>query len=179
MSTNDQARPTVRLPFGRRVRRGLIALAGATLMLGGLAACSHVGPHRGDMSQMSAEDLARMRQRITERVSSELNLDDAQRQRLGVLFDKLSEQRKAVMGADADPRAKVRTLLAGNTFDRAGAQQLVDQKTGAVRTAAPELIGAFGDFYDGLKPEQQQKLRDWMDKRGGRRWFGGHGMHMG
>jgi Spy/CpxP family protein refolding chaperone len=174
MSTNDQQRSHTRPSFGRRVRHGLIALAGATLMLGGLAACSHIGPHHGDMSQMSAEDQARMRQHMSDRVSRELSLDDAQKQRLGVLFDKLAEQRKTVVGAETDPRAKVRTLLAGNTFDRAGAQQLVDQKTGAVRTAAPELITAFGDFYDSLKPEQQQKLRDWMDKRGGRRWFGGH-----
>jgi Spy/CpxP family protein refolding chaperone len=143
-------------------------------MLGGLAACSHIGPHQGDMSQMSADDLARMRQHMTERVSRELSLDDAQKQRLGALFDKLAEQRKVVMGADADPRAKVRALVAGNTFDRAGAQQLVDQKTTALHSAAPEVITAFGDFYDSLKPDQQLKLREWMDKRGGRRWFGGH-----
>jgi Spy/CpxP family protein refolding chaperone len=120
-----------------------------------------------------------MRQRVSDLVGSKLDLDEAQKQRLGVLFDKMAEQRKVVMGADADPRARLRALMAGNTFDRAAAQQLVEQKTGAVRTAAPELITAFGDFYDGLKPEQQQKLREWMDKRGGRRWFGGQGTPMG
>lgn len=160
-------------------RRAALAVLGATLIAGGVAACGHAGPRRGDVSQMSAEDLSHMRQHVGDRISSELKLDDAQKQRLGVLFDKLAEQRKAVMGSDTDPRAKVRALLAGNTFDRAGAQQLVEQKAGAVRTAAPELIAAFGDFYDSLKPEQQQKLREWMDQRGGRRWFGGHAMHMG
>lgn len=179
MTTNEQTTQKPRFSLGRRLRRGLVALAGATLVLGGLAACGHAGAHRGDLSQMSAEDLSRMRQRVSDRVGSKLDLDDAQKQRLGVLFDKMAEQRKAVMGADADPRARVRALMAGNTFDRAAAQQLVEQKTGAVRTAAPELITAFGDFYDGLKPEQQQKLREWMDKRGGRRWFGGQGTPMG
>jgi Spy/CpxP family protein refolding chaperone len=141
-----------------------------------MAACSHAVPHHGDPTTMSAEDLARMRQRMTDRVSRELTLNEAQKQRLGVLFDKLAEQRRNVMGPGTDTRTAARGLLAGNTFDRAGAQQLVDQKSGALRSAAPELIGAFGDFYDGLAPEQQQKVRDWMDKRGGRRWWGGHPM---
>jgi Spy/CpxP family protein refolding chaperone len=137
------------------------------------------------MATMSAEDMGRMRQRMLDRAASELTLDAAQKQRLATVFDKLAEQRKVVMGPDTDPRAKARALLAGNTFDRAGAQQLIDQKTSAVRSGAPEVITAFGDFFDNLKPEQQQKVRVWLDKRGGHRWFGGpsgmggHEMHHG
>jgi hypothetical protein len=32
-----------------------------------------------------------------------------------------------------------------------------------------ELIAAFGDFYDSLKPEQQQKVREFM-QRGRHGW---------
>jgi periplasmic protein CpxP/Spy len=35
-----------------------------------------------------------------------------------------------------------------------------------VRGKSPELIAAAGEFYDSLKPEQQQKVRDFMAKRG-------------
>ncbi|MFM2065531.1 MAG: hypothetical protein RLZZ584_440 [Pseudomonadota bacterium] len=160
------------------VRRGLIALAGAAVVLGSLAGYSHAVARQHDMATMSAEDMGRMRQHMLERATRELTLDTAQQQRLGALLDKLAEQRKAVMGPDADPRAKARALVAGNTFDRAGAQALVEQKAAAVRSGAPEVIAAFGDFYDSLKPEQQHKVRVWLDKRGGHRWFGGPG-HMG
>jgi Spy/CpxP family protein refolding chaperone len=157
------------------LRRGLLAVAGAAVVIGSLSAYGHAVAHPRDMATMSAEDMGRMRQRMLDRAASELTLDAAQKQRLAAVFDKLAEQRKAVMGPDTDPRAKARALIAGNTFDRAGAQQLIDQKTGAVRSGAPEVITAFGDFYDNLKPEQQQKVRVWMDKRGGHRWFGGPG----
>lgn len=157
------------------LRRAVLAVLGAGLIAGGLSACGHAGPYRGDMSQMSAEDVSRMRQRMSDRVSSRLDLDAAQKQRLGVVFDRLADQRQALIGNDGSPRAKARALLAGNTFDRAGAQLLVDQKTAAVKSGSPELITAFGDFFDGLRPDQQQKVREWMDKRGGHRWFGRQG----
>jgi Spy/CpxP family protein refolding chaperone len=166
----------------RSLRRGLMAVAGAAVVLASLGACAQAVARPGDMATMSAEDMSRMRQHMLERASRHLGLDEAQKQRLATVLDKLAEQRKAVMGADGDPRAKARELLAGNTFDRAGAQILIDQKTSAVRSAAPQVITAFGDFFDSLKPAQQQKVRDWMEHRGGRRWMGmggGHEMHPG
>ncbi len=47
------------------------------------------------------------------------------------------------------------------------AQALVEEKTGAIREKSPEVIAAFAGFYDTLKPEQQQKLRDYLAKRHG------------
>jgi hypothetical protein len=32
------------------------------------------------------------------------------------------------------------------------------------------VIAAFGDFYDSLRPEQQQKVRDFLQKRHGHRF---------
>ena len=48
-----------------------------------------------------------------------------------------------------------------------GAQALVDQKTEAIKAKAPEVVTALGDFYDSLTPAQQQKVRDFMQRRGG------------
>jgi Spy/CpxP family protein refolding chaperone len=62
--------------------------------------------------------------------------------------------------------------VAGNKFDRSRAQTLVNDKTDIVRNQSPEVIAAFGDFYDSLRPEQQQKVRDFMQKRHGHRWGG-------
>lgn len=73
------------------------------------------------------------------------------------------------------PRAEMQALIKGEKFDRAGAQALVDQKAGAMRAAAPDVITAMGDFYDSLKPEQQVKVRAFMERGPmGRGMMGGH-----
>ena len=73
------------------------------------------------------------------------------------VFDKLNDW----------ARAEMQALVTGTTFDRARAQALVEAKTNAVRTKSPEVIAAMADFYDSLKPEQQQKVREFMAKRRG------------
>ncbi len=107
---------------------------------------------------------------MLERAGKDLKLDDAQKQKLATLADKLRDSRAAVMGA-TDPRADIQALVAGPKFDRANAQALVEAKTAAVRTRSPELITAAADFFDSLNPEQQQQVREFMNKRRGH----GHG----
>ena len=41
------------------------------------------------------------------------------------------------------------------------------QKTAALNAKSPEVIAAAGDFYDSLNPTQQQKVRDFMQRRHG------------
>jgi len=60
-------------------------------------------------------------------------------------------------------------LIAGDKFDRAKAQTLLDQKTTAVQSQAPKVLTALADFYDSLTPAQQQQVRERLDKRH-RRW---------
>ena len=150
----------------RSIKRILAAVFGTALLVGGLTAC---GGHHGGWSRMSDGDSTQMRERMIERAGKELKLDDAQKQRLGVLADKLRESRTAVMGA-TDPRADMMALVAGPKFDRNGAQAMVEAKTAAVRAKSPEVITAAADFFDSLKPEQQQQVREFMNKR-----RGGHG----
>jgi Spy/CpxP family protein refolding chaperone len=155
------------------IRRSLITLVGITVLAGSLAVYghrSHHGHHRG-MAQVSAEDVAEWRAKLLQRAGKELELDAAQTQRLGVLFDKLNEQRNALVGSTTDPRAAMQQLIAGDKFDRAAAATLVDEKTGAVRAKGPEVIEAAADFYDSLQPGQQAKVRDFMARRGGH-WRG-------
>jgi len=147
----------------RWIKRTFVAVFGTAILIGGLAAC---GTHRGGWNNMSEADGTKMRERVLERAGKELKLDDAQKQKLATLADKLRDSRVAVMGA-TDPRADMQALVAGPKFDRANAQALVEAKTAAVRTKSPEVITAAADFFDSLNPEQQQQVREFMNKRRG------------
>lgn len=150
------------------IKRTLIGLVGASLLAGGIAAYGHRhhGGWHGPMSAgQTAEQVAKWRGRLLDRAGRELTLDDAQKTRLGLLFDALDAQRQALVGDTPDPRAEMRSLVAGPTFDRAKAQSLVAGKTDAVRMAGPAVIDAAADFYDGLDPGQQARVRAFIDRR--------------
>jgi protein CpxP len=149
------------------IKRTLIGVFGASILIGGLSACGH---HPGGGWQTSEADSAKMRERMLERVGKELTLDDAQKQRLVVLADKLKEQRTALVGNTTDPRAELQALVAGPKFERERAQGFVTAKTDALRSKSPEVITAAADFFDSLRPEQQQKVRELLSKRRG--WRG-------
>jgi Spy/CpxP family protein refolding chaperone len=153
------------------LKRTFIGLFGASVLFGSLSACSH-RPH-GGTAMLSEEEAAKFRDRFVDRAARELKLDDAQRQRLVALADKLREQRKALMAGTPDPRAEVQNLVKDAHFDRWRAQELVNTKLAAVRDLSPQVIAAAGDFYDSLRPEQQQQVRDFMARRHSR--FGWHG----
>ena len=146
------------------IKRSLIGLFGATILVGGLSACGH---HRHGDWQMSEEDSSKMRTRMLERAGKELSLDEAQKARLSTLADKLREQRLALLPQGSDPRADMQALVSGAKFDREKALAFVDAKTGALKAKSPEVIAAAADFYDSLKPEQQLKVREFMAKRRG------------
>ena len=114
--------------------------------------------------------MAEVRGKVVDRVSSKLDLNDAQKQKLNVLADKMEAQRTAFIGKAADPRAEMQAIVSGDKFDRARAQTLLEEKTRAVQANSPEVINALADFYDSLNTDQQQKVRDLMQRRKG--WIG-------
>lgn len=150
------------------IKRTLFGLFGATVALGGLTACGHRYGHER-FANMSVEEQAQFRQRAVERVASKLDLNEEQKKRLDAVAVKLQQQRAALRGA-TDPRAEVRSLVAGDKFDRAKAQALVGEKVAVVSTGSPEVIAAFGDFYDSLSPAQQAKVREFL-QRGRHGWW--------
>jgi Spy/CpxP family protein refolding chaperone len=153
--------------FKRNLRRTLFGLFGATLVIGSLSACSHHGERWG--ASMSAEQYAEKRDKMVDRAASKLDLNAEQKALLATVGDKLYEQRKALMGQTTDPRAEVKSLVAGPKFDAAKAQALINDKTAALQSKSPEVVAALADFYDSLNPAQQQKVRDFME--GHRGWF--------
>jgi protein CpxP len=147
------------------IKKTLIGFAGATILLGGLSACGHRGGHeRGPMSE---ERVGEMRGKVIERVSGKLELNEAQKLKLGVLADEMIAQRKAMRGDSADPRTEMKALVAGEKFDRTRAQTLLTQKTEVVQAGGPKVISAMADFYDSLNPAQQAQVRERLDKRRG------------
>ncbi len=146
------------------IKRTLMAVFGASIVVGGLTACSSSHHHRGPMT---AEKMSEVRGKVVDRVSSKLDLNEAQKQKLNVLADKMEAQRIALMGKATDPRAEMQAIVSGDKFDRVRAQSLLEEKTRAVQANSPEVITALADFYDSLNVEQQQKVRELMQRRKG------------
>ncbi len=154
------------------IKRSLIGLAASGLLLGGLAACSHRYAHHGMHgmhASMSESDIVQLRERFIDKAASKLDLDAAQKASLALLADALQAQRAALMAGGAHPRAELQALVAGPRFDRERAQALVEGKTGALRDKAPAVVTAMADFYDSLRPAQQQTLRELMSRGRGHR----------
>ena len=150
------------------IKRSLIGLATATVVLGSITACGTRGDHARTWSD---ERITEMRGKAVDKISDKLTLNNAQKQKLGVLADEMIASRKAIKGDSADPRTELKALVAGDKFDRTKAQTLLDQKTQAVQGNGPKVLAAFGDFFDSLTPEQQKQVRDKLDKRG-HGWWG-------
>lgn len=148
------------------IKRTLVGVFGASVLLGGLSACS--GRHHGWSGNEA--DMAAKQTKMVDYAGKKLDLNEAQKQRLSVLAGKLREQRSALMGAGADPRTEIKALVAGDKLDKTKAQALIDDKTGAIKTKSPEVIAAAADFYDSLNPAQQQQIRELMNRRRG--WGG-------
>ena len=65
------------------IKRTLIGLFGASILVGGIAACSH-RHHGWGGGSWSAEESAEWRERVLERAAKELQLDATQSAALGV-----------------------------------------------------------------------------------------------
>lgn len=146
------------------IKKTLMGIFGVSIAVGGLTACSGGHHQRGPMT---AEKMAEVRGKVVERVSSKLDLNQAQITKLNTLADQLQAQRAAFIGKTANPRAEVQAIVAGDKFDRARAQSLLEDKTRAVQVHSPAVVNAMADFYDSLNPDQQQKVRELMQRRKG------------
>jgi Spy/CpxP family protein refolding chaperone len=155
--------------FQRNIRRIAFGVLGVTLIAGGLSACGHRGDHAWG-SNMTSEQYTQKRDKMVDRAASKLDLNAEQKKLLAAVGDKLFEQRKAMIGQTSDPRAELKSLIAGPKFDTAKAQTLITDKTTVMQVKSPETLTALAAFYDSLNPTQQQKVRDLME--GSHGWFG-------
>ncbi len=150
------------------IKRSLIALTSATVVIGGLTACGSRGDHARGWSD---ERVTEMRGKAVEKISDKLELNAGQKAKLEVLADEMVASRKAMRGESGDVRTELQALIAADKFDRTKAQQMLDQKTRALQGSGPKVLAAFGDFYDSLNPEQQKQVRERLERRG-HGWWG-------
>jgi len=150
------------------IKRSLIALTSATVVIGGLTACGSRGDHARGWSD---ERVTEMRGKAVEKISEKLELNAGQKAKLEVLADEMIASRKAMRGESGDVRKDLQALIATDKFDRSKAQQMLDKKTQALQGSGPKVLAAVGDFYDSLNPEQQKQVRERLERRG-HGWWG-------
>jgi Spy/CpxP family protein refolding chaperone len=154
--------------FQRNIRRIVFGVLATTLVVGGLSACGHHRDHSWG-ANVTQEQFAEQRDKMVDRAASKLDLNVEQKKLLSVVGDKMFEQRKSMIGQTTDPRAELKSLIAGPKFDTAKAQALITDKTTVMQAKSPETLAALAAFYDSLNATQQQKVRDLMEGHHG--WF--------
>ena len=159
------------------LKRTLIGVAASAALAGSIAAYSQGEAGHWHGGPPSAADMASHEAMMLAHVGKSLDLDAAQKAKLQGLADQLHTQHDALMKNGGDPHERMKALIAGNTFDRAGAQALVNEKVSQIQAASPALIGSAGDFYDSLSAAQQQKVRDFMAQAHEHHEHGMMGMH--
>ena len=158
------------------LKRTLLGVAVSSALLGTVAAYSEgVGFHHGPPTP---EQMQQHEAMMLAHVGKRLNLDANQAAKLKVLAD-LFMAAHAPQAGQADPHAAAQALIAGNTFDRAGATTLLNQHVAKMQANGPAIIAATGDFFDSLTPAQQQQVRDLAARHHGFFGLGGMGGHGG
>ena len=125
------------------IKQSLVGLCGAALIAAAATVVADRDRGHGDEGAHGCnagwmhDDKARAEHRAkrVERISAELGLNDAQKQKLSAFFENLSEQRKAMMGDRKGRHEKIQSLIEGTSFDRERAQALLNEK--AVSRSSP------------------------------------------
>ena len=145
-------------------QRTLLGLFGAFVTVGALTACGHYRDHAGWGG--SAEEQAQHRAKVVDRIAGRLDLNEDTEGEAGRPGRQAAGAARRAEG-QPDPREQVRALVAGDKFDRAGAQALMSKTAAAIEARSPEVIAALADFYDSLNPQQQAKVREYLQHRRG------------
>lgn len=139
----------------------IVLVVGLALMLvGGLAWAKYRG-----YCQMGPE-------RMVERVSERLSLNEAQKAKLQTLGQSLASLRDQWRDKRQGMQNDVLELLRAPDFDRDRATMMLDQRHQAWRERGDELLSQFADFSDSLDADQRTELATMVEERMARRWHG-------
>ena len=121
-------------------------------------------------SAYANRDGDRFHDRMIDKISTRLDLNDTQVMALNGLADELKETRQLMKGDGDSMRTEMRTLVTSNTFDQGKALSMINDRTAALQNNAPELVAAAAVFFDGLDSAHKEKITELADKmRKGRR----------
>lgn len=151
------------------LKRTLVGVAASAALLGSLAAYSQgdAPPHDGRFHHgpPSANEIAAREAGFLAYVTKSLSLDAGQAAKLQAVLnvEKAQRAQREATKPAGEPHERAQSLIAGNKFDRAGAQKLLDEHAAQIQrrqAEAPALINAVADFFDSLNPAQQQQVRE-------------------
>jgi len=103
--------------------------------------------------------------RMVKKISYELELNPDQHQKLVALKGKVQGARQQFRAAHGDFHTDALKLLEESSLDRNKAISMINTRADAVRSNAPQVVDAAGDFYDSLNTEQRKKLREKISER--------------
>lgn len=137
-------------------KRLLIVVSSGAIIVGTLVACGH---HRYHDPEKRGEWLV-------EKVTHELELNEAQKSKLELVRQEVLKARKEIQADRQTMRTEVFTMLEQPQLDRQKVLAMVEQKTAAINQHAPQVVNALGDFYDSLSEEQRQEIRNHISEMG-------------
>ncbi len=108
-------------------------------------------------------------QRMIERVTDKLELNEAQVAKLNGVKDAIKAARDKMRDKRKDKKDEMLALLDQPTLDQKKAMALLTERGDAMKAEAPKVIAALAGFYDSLSPEQQKTLRATIQDRMERR----------
>ncbi len=133
----------------KAIRKVLIGVTVATLMVGGLAACKH-------RDYTPAEKVAY----VVEEIDDELELTELQLTNLKQLANIVTSLAEEAEAKREQHHNTIDELLSQPTLDQARILGLVSEHTSKVNNEAPKVVAATANFYDSLTEEQRATLRE-------------------
>ncbi len=146
-----------------KTKKFIIGTLFSVVTLGGLVAVAGPG-HLGKFGGMNAEKA----ERIVERVSSKLELNDLQKQNLVSLKDTVLEL-KAKNKPQMDRKAFIQSLLAKPVLDETAILAKIQERTNMMNQVSPQVVTALANFTNSLSDEQRAKMSKMTEKFGKRR----------
>lgn len=130
-----------------------VAIVSVVLFVGAgtLAACSH--------HYKTPEERASW---MVDKISDKLDLNDKQKAKLEVVKTEMLKLRKQFDGDRTKTHKQMQEIVSKSTLDRDALLNMINTRTQAVSSNAPQIVAAIGDFYDSLNPQQQAQIREKM-----------------
>ncbi|MCA2962114.1 MAG: Spy/CpxP family protein refolding chaperone [Silvanigrellales bacterium] len=119
---------------------------------------------------------------VSEKIAHRLELDDAQKTKLGAVKAELTEAMKEFQGVRDAGRSTLRQELGKETMDAAKLTAAIQAHLDVVTRRAPAVVAALVELHASLRPDQRDEVKVFAEKhlseeghrgRGGRFFRGG------
>lgn len=134
----------------KRITKISLVVVGTLVLVGAFSACRH------------HHDPEERAQWMQNKVTKKLELNDTQQLQLKQVSDEMMDARQSMKQQFGDSREQLLGLFEQPTLDQAQILNLLQSHTQAFNERAPGIVAAVGEFYDGLNPDQQAEIREFM-----------------